>query len=303
MRLLKTRATGAKKSTNLIVASGRILGYHALVDRAIDGPPQAPEPPLDLTAAVIQARRGFRRDVAMLVESIPRGHLFVPLLRRVENVEVGVETKLGDELSLAPHLLFDEGRNAFLPVFTREEFVEAAITHVDLRTEGGELEYCTLPANVALEVALEVVDGSRVLGMLVNPFQETELVLRRHEIASIAQGKALPLVGYVSDIPLSEGEERLVAKLDGPPPRAIVDAIEAVLARREDPPKYGLHRTFNPERDLEPHFTLNLVSERQGPDPKLADELGSALDGKLPPPGYIDIVWNDSELDGSASRR
>lgn len=267
------------------------------MDRAIDAVADSTEHAQDLTSAVARARRGFRRDVLALIEAVPQGRLVVPLMKRMEDVAVGVETELGDELSLAPHLLFDENGSAFLPVFTRADLVEAAASRVDLRTEGGELEYCTLPASVVLEVALEIVDGARVEGLLVNPFHDSELILKRHELASIVQRKALPLVGYVAEIPLAEGEERLIAKLDGPVPQSILDAVEEVLGRRVEPPRYGLHRTFSPERDLEPHLTLNLVTAG-APDPGLALELGAALEGKLPPPGYIDIVWNDPVLGG-----
>src|SRR5262249_49664627 len=149
-----------------------------------------------------------------------------------------------------PHLLYDDNREGHVVVFTRPDLLEAAAKAVDLRTDGGELEYCTLPAIVALEVALELVDGERVAGLLVNAFDESELVLRRHEIASIAQGKAVPLVGYVSQFPVSPDEERLIAKLDGAPPREILDAVDAVLARTANAPRYSLHRTFSPERDL-----------------------------------------------------
>lgn len=279
------------------------LGYHDAVSRAIDGVDEGAELGTDLTPAVVRARRGFRRDVASLVESIPRGQLFVPLMRRIENVPVGVETELGAELSVTPHLLYDENRTGYMLCFTRPEFVEAAAKEVDLRTDGGELEYCTLPSSVVLEIALEVVDDARVAGLLVNALHDSELILRRHEVASIAQGKAIPLVGYVSDIPFSTDEKRLIAKLDGPPPKDIVDAVEAVLSSRPAPPKYGLHRTFSPERDLEPHFTLNLMTEGDDVDPELARDLSVALEGKLPPPGYIDIVWNDAELGEGRPRR
>lgn len=272
------------------------MGYHDAVSRAIDGVHWGTEHAVDLTSAVIRARRGFRRDVATLVESLPNGRLFVPLMRGIEDVEVGVETVLGDELSLAPHLLYDEDRRGHMLCFTRPELVEAAAKNVDLRTDGGALEYCALPGAVAFEVALEVVDDARVVGLLVNAFDESELILRRHELASIVQGKALPLVGYVSEIPFSPDEERLIAKLDGPPPEALVQAIENVLSSRQSSPTYGLHRTFSPERDLEPHFTLNLIGEVKHVDAALVKELSLALDGKLPPPGYIDIVWNDEKL-------
>jgi hypothetical protein len=278
------------------------LGYHDAVSRAIDGGDEAAELAADLTSAVIRARRGFRRDVASLVEAAPKGQLFVPLMRRIEDVPVGVETELGAELSIAPHILYDEDRRGHMVCFTRPEFVEAAAKEIDLRTDGGELEYCTLPSAVVLEIALEVVDGTRVVGLLVNALHESELILRRHEVASIAQGKAIPLVGYVSEIPFSTDEKRLIAKLDGPPPEELVDAVESVLSSRPAPPKYGLHRTFSPERDLEPHFTLNLITEDHNVDSNLARDLSLALEGKLPPPGYIDIVWNDVELGEGRSR-
>jgi hypothetical protein len=74
-----------------------------------------------------------------------------------------------------------------------------------------------------------------------------------------------------------------------------------VLGRSTDLPRYRLHRTFSPERDLEPHFTLNLIGSGDEPDPALIQELSEALEGKLPPPGYIDIVWNDQNLDRGPS--
>lgn len=266
------------------------------MSRAIDGAPPSTDHAVDLTSAVIRARRGFKSDVAALVGALPQGRLFVPLMRRIENVAVGVETTLGDELSLAPHLLYDENRVGYVLSFTRSDLIEAATQRVDLKTDGGALECCALPAPVVIEVALEIVDGERVAGLLVNPFHESELVLQRHELASIAQAKPIPLVGYVSDIPFSEDEERLIAKLEDPPPEAMLAVIDDVLSRSPDAPSYGLHRTFSPERDLEPHFTLNLIHSGTEPNTALIQEIGAALEGKVPPPGYIDIVWNDPKL-------
>jgi hypothetical protein len=269
------------------------LGYHDAVSRAI--PPSA-DHTVDLTSAVLQARRGFKSDVAALVGVLPQGRLFVPLMRRIEDVSIGVDTVLGDELSLSPHLLYDENRIGYVLAFTRSDLVQAAAEHVDLKTDGGALEYCALPASVVIEVALEIVDGERVAGLLVNPFHDSELILQRHELASIAQAKPIPLVGYVSDIPFADNEERLIAKLESPPPETMVAAIDDVLSRLPDAPSYELHRTFSPERDLEPHFTLNLVHSATEPNAALVQEIGAALEGKVPPPGYIDIVWNDPKL-------
>jgi hypothetical protein len=252
----------------------------------------------DATAAVAAARRGFKRDVAALIRAFRGARLLVPLARRVEEVPLGVEQTIGDELSLSPHLLFGDDRIGFLPVFTRPDLVERATDRVGWTTGDGPLEYCALPGPAAMDLGLAIVDDDRVGGLVLNPFDETELVLRRHEIGSIAQGKALPLVGYVADIPLGEDEERLLAEMDGPPPPDIVEAIEAVLGGTAGTPRYSLHRTFNAERDIEPHLTLNVeLGEGNAVDrAALGGRLAEALEGRLPPPYYIDIVFDDPTL-------
>lgn len=252
----------------------------------------------DATEAVAAARRGFKRDVAALIRALRGARLLVPLAKRVEEVPLGVEQPIGDELSLSPHLLFGEDRIGFLPVFTRADLVERATDRVGWTTGDGPLEYCALPGPAAMDLGLAVVDDERIGGLVLNPFDATELVLRRHEIGAIAQGKALPLVGYVAEIPLGQDEERLIAEMDGPPPSEVIEAIETVVGAMPAKPSYSLHRTFNPERDLEPHFTLNvLLGDASDVDrSELGGRLAEALDGRLPPPHYIDIVFDDPTL-------
>jgi len=258
----------------------------------------------DLTDVFVHARRGFRRDVAALIYALDNGRLIVPLAKQMADAAVGEEQEVGEELSLTPHLLFDADRSGFMPVFTRPDLVERATDRVQWKTDDGPLEYCTLPARVVIELAVALIDEVRVAGLLVNAFDSTELVLGRNEVASIAQGRAIPLVGYVGDIPPGEDEERLIAKMDGPPPKDVTDAIESVLAGVANAEGYRLHSTFNAERDLEPHLTLNVLIADDGPESDaaaiarraLADGLARALEGKLPPPGYIDILFNDPAL-------
>lgn len=273
------------------------MRYHGAVSRATPVPPNEVPATEDATAAVAQARRGLRKDVAALIQALESAPLIVPLAKSIEGVDLGKVQEVGEELSLSPHLLFDADRVGYLAVFTRGELLERATKQVSWTTDDGPLEFCTLPAAVVLELALAVVDGHRVRGLLLNPFDESELVLHRHELASIAQGRALPLVGYVEGIPHGEDEQRLVAEMGEPPPRDLVDAIEAVLAAFPGPPGYGLHRTFNPERDLEPHLTVNVHLGGQDVDrASIAARLGAAVEGKLPPPGYIDILFDDPAL-------
>jgi len=276
------------------------VGYHGAMSSANPEGHGDPEHGEDATPAVAAARRGFKRDVEGLIRALRKAHLMVPLAKRMGDIPIGVDQTVEDELSLSPHLLFDPDRVGFLPVFTRPELVERATAQVGWVTDDGPLEYCTLPGPAVLELGLAVVDDDRIGGVIVNPFDETELMLRRHELGSIAQGRALPLVGYVSELPFAQDEQRLVAEMDGPPPEALVNAIEGVLADAEKAGQalaYGLHRTFTPERDLEPHLTLNV---RGGDDAldraALGETLAQALDGHVPPPGYIDIVFDDPAL-------
>lgn len=249
-----------------------------------------------LTAAIDGARRGFRRDVAAFIEELGKGRLFVPLARPIADVPTGVEVEMGSELSLSPHLIVDSDDIVYCALFSEATMVEAAAAQFGWQTGGSPLEYIALPANVALEVALDLVDGEKIMGLIFNPLDDTELMLQREELASITQGKAVPLVGYVADIPFTPDEKLLVAELDAPPPAEVTSAIEGLLNAQTPPLGYVLRKTYNAERDVEPHWTLNLISEDPGADlTGVAEELAGLLEGKLSAPGYIDILFN-SEL-------
>ena len=125
---------------------------------------------------------------------------------------------------------------------------------------------------------------------------DDELVLRRFELMHISRGQAVPLVGYVRELPPDSNTpaRTLVAEPGDPPPAdlraAVADSVEPATA-------YRLDRTFNPDRDLEPHLTLTLTVPASLPEPErhaLLDRIGHAVEGKVPPPGYLDILFEDS---------
>lgn len=250
----------------------------------------------DLAPLLIRARSGLRSEVAPLAAALREARLYIPLSKSMADVEVGVETEVDGELSIAPHLIVDSDELSYLVAFSSPERLQAVAAQMGWRTSGGDLEFCALPGQVVFEIALQIVDGQSVVGMLLDAMAESELMLQRHEVASLAQGKALPLVGYVGQIPESPEDKTLVAELGEPPPKEITDVVDAVLADQGLAVRYALSRTFNAERDLEPHWTLTLG----GPDGAdsimpLAETIAEALEGKLPPPGYIDILF-DEEL-------
>jgi len=57
-------------------------------------------------------------------------------------------------------------------------------------------------------------------------------------------------------------------------------------------------RTFNAERDLEPHPTLKLTTSAEDSELSgIARQMIDAIGQHLPAPGYIDIVFDRSDVD------
>jgi hypothetical protein len=247
----------------------------------------------DLTAAVRTARRGLRRDVAVLVDSLDAAELYVPLARSIQGVPYGEQVEIDQELSMTPHMLVDGDQKVYAALFTRAELLESAGDQLGWTTSEGSLEYCALPARVAMQMALEVVDGVNVMGLVLNGLDDSELFLQRDEIASVTAGKPIPLVGYVHEIPVGDDERTLVAEAGDPPPPELIEAIEQFMANERDLKSYVLERTFNPERDIEPHPTLRLRTAGAVDRPGITARLIAALEDKLPEPGYVDIVFDE----------
>mgnify|MGYP001159097975 CR=1 FL=1 len=226
--------------------------------------------PTDLTHWVESARRGMRRDVVEQCSRQGAGEQFVP-----------------------PHMLVDEDGNLFCAMFTRPDILEPLAEELGWGTDEGALEYCSLPARVGLDIAHQVVDDERVLALVITAGHETELLLHRHEIGSIAQGRALPLVGYVRAIPLQDFEKTLIAETDEPPPADFVQKVEACLDELGTVASYEVLSTFNADRDLEPHLTLSLKPKSRDIDFEgLTRRLMDAVADVVPPPGYLDIVFD-----------
>ncbi|HKO52236.1 MAG TPA: SseB family protein [Polyangiaceae bacterium] len=248
----------------------------------------------DLTPLIKTAQRGLRRDVQALLDQLAQGELYIPLVRNIEGVTDGQRLDIDDgEVKLVPHMLLDEEGNHYAALFSHPELMAPMEQQLGWKTDEEALKFCTVPALFALDMALEVVDDEHVLGLVLNAGTPYELALRRPELASLTNGKAIPLVGYVANLEPDEGETTLIAEGGEPPAPALIAAIEARLAELPMVQGYALLRTFNAERDLEPHPTLKLAtrvdeSELQG----IAGKMIEAIGKHLPPPGYIDIVFD-----------
>ena len=248
----------------------------------------------DLTPLIRAAQRGLRRDVQALLDQLPQGELYIPLVRNIEGVSDGQRLELDDgEVKLVPHMLLDEDGNHYAALFSHPELMATMERQLGWKTDGEQLKFCTVPALFALDMALEVVDDEHVLGLVLNAGTEYELALRRSELASLTNGKAIPLVGYVANLSPDQGESTLIAEGGEPPAPALTAAIEACLVELPQVTGYELLRTFNPERDLEPHPTLKLSTrENESELQAIAGKMIEAIAKHLPPPGYIDIVFD-----------
>lgn len=245
----------------------------------------------DLTALVREARKGLRSRVAAFEAALDDGVLYIPLAREIEGTTVGEVATMDRAFELVPHFLGDEAGRAVAVLFTNPRMLEAVGEDLNWQTDGAELSYCTLPARIACRMALDVIDGRQVLGLVLDAGNESELFLTRSELASIVAGKPVPLVGYVRELPPLDGEKVLVAEERAALPDAFREALERCLGSLPAVRGHTVSRTMNPERDLEPHLTLSLQTESDADRGEITRTVIEAVGELVPPPGYIDIVF------------
>ncbi|HEY2410220.1 MAG TPA: hypothetical protein VGI10_29650 [Polyangiaceae bacterium] len=251
----------------------------------------------DLTSLIRGARRGLRRDVGALIAGIDAGELYIPLAREIAGVKDGETIPIEGELRIVPHMLLDDQERHHAVLFSQPELFGPLEHRLGWQTDGAPLKFCTVPARFALEMALELVDDVDVHGLVLNPGSDSELGLLRDELASIAEGRALPLVGYVGALAPGEDEQTLVAE-GGELSPEFNSALKACLDELPQVRSFKLSRTFNPERDREPHPTLELCTN--APEEELApiaERVMAAILAFLPAPGYIDVVFDRSDAD------
>lgn len=246
----------------------------------------------DLAQVVKQTRRGFRRDVAALLEALEQADLLIPLAEPVAGATTGERTKVQGELRLQPHFLPTPDGPLFAALFTSAPLLDAIGEKLGWRTAGEGLEFCSIPGGVALEMAAGTLD-EHVQGVIIDAGADSELVLTAAEVKQLVTGHPIPLVGYVAAIP-DDHDKTLIAEPGAAPSPELVAALDRCVAELSELYGYELLRTFNPERDLEPHPTIKL---RTAPGPvdhqHLANHVFGAVGPLLPPPGYVDIVFEE----------
>lgn len=257
--------------------------------------PESLQEPAPFTELVARARSGLRRDVEALLAGLDDATLLVPLAQDLAEAPEGERIELNEQLSIVPHLLPDDEGQLFSALFTHSEALGPIVEALGWQTSGEPLKICEFPARIALEMALEVVDGKEVLGLVLDAGSDSELCLTREELSSMLAGRALPLVAYVANIPEDEQASTLVAEAGDPPPPELIAALESWLSQTPSVITQKLERTFNPDRDLEPHLTLTLTVEDDADRAELFRQVTAHIEGTLPPPGYLDVLFVEAK--------
>ncbi|MGC4090351.1 MAG: SseB family protein [Polyangiaceae bacterium] len=208
---------------------------------------ESAQEPVPFTDLVGKARSGLRRDVEALLAGIDEATLLIPLAQDLPEAPEGERMELDRQLALVPHLLPDDEGQLFSALFTHSEAIGPIVDALGWETSGEPLKVCEFPARVALEMALEVIDGRDVMGLVLDAGADSELCLTRTELNSMLAGRAVPLVAYVADIPEDEQAQTLVAEQGDPPPPALITALEGWLSETPGVVTQKLERTFNPD--------------------------------------------------------
>lgn len=225
--------------------------------------------------------------------ALATGELLVPLARDMPDAPEGQRIEFDGSLTLVPHLLTDAEGGHFAALFTTPEPLEPIVRALSWKTDGGELKVCALPARLAFEMALTIIDRNDVVGLVIDAGAPSELCLNRNELASILAGRALPLLAYVGDIPEDEPHKTLVAEDGAPPPAELVAALVNFCKSTPGVIGYRLRRTFNPDRDLEPHLSVTLAVTNKVNRRYLFDCVTQAIEGTVPAPGYLDVLFEE----------
>lgn len=249
-----------------------------------------------LSAALHTAKSGLRSHIEALIRALEEAHVYIPLSEDLPDTPEGEHIHFDGDLTFRPHMILGEEEAIFAVAFSEPGLVDSMQKALGWLTSGEELKFICVPAAVALDLAQVTIDGEQVTGLVFNPGTDAELVLRRDEVASLAQGVPLPLVGYVSELePDADGGAHVVEGA-APPSSALLEALARAQESEADLVDFSVATTFDPERDREPHLTITLtvIGRHDLNRGALAEAVMDLASPHLPSPGYADIVFRDA---------
>jgi hypothetical protein len=245
----------------------------------------------DLTDALITARQGLRKHVQVLVDQLPAGGFYLALGRSLGLPE---ETVAPMEAPLSSHMAKHPEGNYYVTLFTRSDLAKAAANQAGWKTDDGPIETVPVAARNALYYALKLIaNNDNVDGLLINPYHETGVQLGGYEVQCLFEYKAIPWVGYAFSTPMGPEESMEARPADMSSAPDFTEAVQAYIATRPYITGYDMVALFNDQRDIEPYLAINLHTTKPESDyPEIAQTLMNGLQGKVPAPGYIEVLFN-----------
>jgi hypothetical protein len=250
-----------------------------------------------IEGALARAQSGYRSDVAALAKVIAEAELFAALAEDSESDDDLEMVEAGATLKLH-HVVDDTSGSKWTALFSSAEALRKAGFQFDWGTSGGPLQF--LAANGAelfRSVLAPALESGSASGIIFDVGRESELAMTPEEMLSMMRGEPIPLLAYASRRPANGTEQIHVGEPAVPPPPALTTAIAKVLDRVREVKSYRLIQVFIPERDVRSHLMLDIVGDLpESQQREISAQIGAAIAGvKLPPPGYLDVVFNFPE--------
>ncbi len=256
----------------------------------------------ELMHLVKNATSGKRTPVRRFLNGLKESSVLVPI-HSPDSDTVSSEGKSGShkevsvegEGKLRPRILKTEAGVPFLPLFTHLSFLEAFRDRMSEGDSSFQFEQCELPGPDGLKLANRLRERGVIDGIIFNMYQKTEVKVFNEEVKQLANDKAVPLKQQLLGEDVGEGNMHVV-----PPPQTTVpDAFtETIREYVRDQPElessdwvWGL----NPEVDNRPHLIVNLETcGNEVEHEKHVKQLNQILEGSIPDPGFIEVVFDKS---------
>jgi hypothetical protein len=247
--------------------------------------------------ALVRAQSGYRGDIAALARVLVETDLFAALAEDSESNDDPRILEAGAQLKLH-HVVDDAMGTKWTAIFSSAEALGKAGFQFDWGTNGGPLQFVEANgAEFIQSVLAPSLESGSTSGIIFDVGQESELAMTSAEMLSLMRGEPIPLVSYASRRPATGTEQIHVGEPAVPPPAALTAAIARVLDRVKEVKSYRLIQVFIPERDVMSHLMLDIVGDLpESQQREISAQIGTATEGtRLPPPGYLDVVFNFSD--------
>lgn len=246
----------------------------------------------DLTEVVRGAKRGRYRDVEHLCQFLDKGKFFIPLQETTTVAKSGIQ--VGDDQWINPHLIQHPDGPLYGTICTSSAMVKILEDKLQWKTEGGPLQFARTPATMALNVILKLMEEEKIMGLIINPYDDSNLILNAQEVDALVNNAPIPFVAYAHASPMGPDESMRIIRREDPFPDEFVSIVEDYTSSHDELESCEIVESFNAERDIEPNILINLKTTTEECDfSSIASVLIEKTRNILEPARNIIIFFNE----------